>query len=55
MVSSYYAHVITSPCGHTGTAVGMVIYTGNETRSVMNTSSPKSKVNTAINCFLFCT
>ena len=27
-----------------GTAVGLVIYTGPETRSVMNTSQPKSKV-----------
>ncbi|KAL5021907.1 hypothetical protein ScPMuIL_001062 [Solemya velum] len=27
-----------------GTALGMVIYTGPETRSVMNTSQPKSKV-----------
>lgn len=28
-----------------GTALGVVIYTGCETRSVMNTSQPKSKVN----------
>lgn len=28
-----------------GTAVGVVIYTGRETRSVMNTSSPRSKVS----------
>ena len=27
-----------------GTALGLVIYTGPETRSVMNTSQPKSKV-----------
>jgi magnesium-transporting ATPase (P-type) len=27
-----------------GTALGVVIYTGAETRSVMNTSQPKSKV-----------
>lgn len=27
-----------------GTAVGLVIYTGNETRSVMNTNSPSTKV-----------
>ncbi|CAD5119096.1 DgyrCDS7742 [Dimorphilus gyrociliatus] len=27
-----------------GTALGIVIYTGNETRSVMNTSQPKSKI-----------
>ena len=27
-----------------GTALGVVIYTGNETRIVMNTSSPESKV-----------
>ena len=27
-----------------GTACGVVIYTGSETRSVMNTSAPKSKV-----------
>lgn len=27
-----------------GTAVGVVIYTGSETRSVMNTSTPRSKV-----------
>ena len=26
-----------------GTACGMVIYTGNHTRSVMNTSTPRSK------------
>jgi len=28
-----------------GTALGLVIYTGSESRSVMNTSQPKSKVN----------
>lgn len=28
----------------TGTALGIVIYTGSETRSAMNTSSPKTKV-----------
>lgn len=27
-----------------GIALGVVIYTGSETRSVMNTSQPKSKV-----------
>lgn len=27
-----------------GTAVGLVVYTGCESRSVMNTSQPKSKV-----------
>lgn len=27
-----------------GTVVGVVIYTGRETRSVMNTSNPKNKV-----------
>ena len=27
-----------------GTAVGVVVYTGSETRSVMNTSNPHSKV-----------
>lgn len=27
-----------------GTAVGVVIYTGSETRSVMNTSNPETKV-----------
>ncbi|XP_013401092.1 probable phospholipid-transporting ATPase IIB [Lingula anatina] len=27
-----------------GTALGLVVYTGSETRSVMNTSAPKSKV-----------
>lgn len=27
-----------------GTALGVVIYTGRETRSVMNTSQPNSKV-----------
>lgn len=26
-----------------GTAIGLVVYTGNETRSVMNTTLPKSK------------
>jgi len=37
-----------------GTALGVVIYTGNETRIVMNTSSPESKfglVDTEINNF----
>lgn len=29
-----------------GTALGVVIYTGKETRSVMNTSQPKYKVST---------
>jgi len=28
-----------------GTAVGVVIYTGSETRSVMNTSNPETKVS----------
>ena len=28
-----------------GTALGLVIYTGRENRSVMNTSQPKSKVH----------
>lgn len=28
-----------------GTALGIVIYTGPETRSVMNTSQPQSKVS----------
>lgn len=27
-----------------GTVIGVVIYTGKETRSVMNTSNPKNKV-----------
>ena len=27
-----------------GTALGVVVYTGSETRSVMNTSHPKTKV-----------
>ena len=27
-----------------GTALGVVVYTGKETRAVMNTSQPKSKV-----------
>lgn len=31
-----------------GTAVGVVIYTGSETRSVMNTSQPASKVGNFI-------
>ena len=29
-----------------GSAMGVVIYTGSETRSVMNTSTPRSKVGT---------
>ena len=29
-----------------GTALGVVVYTGKETRAVMNTSQPKSKVRT---------
>jgi len=29
-----------------GMAIGVVIYTGSETRSVMNTSMPQSKVAT---------
>ena len=33
-----------------GTALGLVIYTGMDTRSVMNTSQPKSKVS---NLFFF--
>ena len=32
----------------TGTAAGVVIYTGRETRSAMNTSTPRSKVSS---CF----
>ena len=31
-----------------GTALGLVIYTGRESRSVMNTSQPKSKVNVVV-------
>lgn len=31
-----------------GTATGVVLYTGNETRSVMNTSAPRSKVSTHV-------
>uniref|UniRef100_A0ACB8FD00 ATP synthase subunit 9 n=1 Tax=Sphaerodactylus townsendi TaxID=933632 RepID=A0ACB8FD00_9SAUR len=27
-----------------GTVIGVVIYTGKETRSVMNTSNPKNKI-----------
>ena len=27
-----------------GTAIGVVVYTGSETRSVMNTSNPETKV-----------
>ena len=30
-----------------GTVIGLVIYTGKETRSVLNTSSAKNKVSTA--------
>ena len=30
-----------------GTALGVVVYTGSETRSVMNTSNPKTKVRPA--------
>lgn len=31
-----------------GTVIGVVIYTGKETRSVLNTSCAKNKVNTFI-------
>jgi magnesium-transporting ATPase (P-type) len=33
-----------------GTALGVVIYTGCESRSVMNTSQPKSKVSFLFRC-----
>lgn len=32
------------PCFTPGTVVGVVIYTGKELRSVMNTSNPRHKV-----------
>ena len=34
-----------------GTALGVVIYTGCETRSVMNTAKPNMKVNLLISFF----
>ena len=36
-----------------GTALGVVIYTGRESRSVMNTSQPKSKVSNIFSLMLF--
>ena len=40
------------PYSPTGTALGLVIYTGAETRSVLNTSGVRSKV--CHQCFRFC-
>ena len=37
-----------------GTAVGVVVYTGSETRSVMNTSAPRSKVKILSHFFSAC-
>lgn len=42
---SWYSFTLTLVfSAYSGTALGVVIYTGRETRSVMNTSSPESKV-----------
>lgn len=40
----YWCVAILSPLLTLGTVVGVVIYTGRELRSVMNTSNPRNKV-----------
>ena len=40
-------------CSYSGTAVGVVVYTGRETRSVLNTSQPRAKVCTVHRVILY--
>ena len=40
-------------CLYSGTAVGVVVYTGRETRSVLNTSQPRAKVRTIHTVILY--